>query len=234
MQPENPGQSFAGRHTRAVLWFKEAFIWVADTLTAHTPGYRFRSAWQFDAAEVIHNIRGAHTQYDGSNLRIEAVECGTPLECKIYCGHTAPLLGYIARDGLRLGGGEAAPMLAIEGRCERGQDVALAQLLIPYSGVSPPSNACAFCAENGNYYWHIELENEAWHIVINERAMRGAGLTTQIEACGPFQCDGAAAAVRVQNEAVTYAMVLHGRTLRMDGEAYIHEATFGDYEWPYD
>jgi hypothetical protein len=172
----------------------------------------------------------AHTAYPGGNVLVKAVECASPLTCRIYKGHESPLLGYVAKDGARLGSGEPAPMLGIEGRCADGCDTALAQIIVPYTGNAPPVVSSGYTEADGGMYWDIIIDDAAWHIAGNRQLLVSGGQITQIGEGRAVESDGLLAAVGEKNGRVVYAMALDASYLDYNGKTLFRYERSANYE----
>ena len=227
---EKGNRSLAARHTRSMIWIKDAFIFVIDTLTCIADHYKFRSQWQMDVGDAKLTGNGACTDYPGGNALVQAVECTSPLNCRLYKGHKEPLLGYVAKNGARLGSGEPAPMLGIEGYCEEGYDVTLAQIIVPFTGSAPPEVSADFRETGGNMYWDIRIGETKWHIAGNRQVLAGDGQITQIGEGQGLETDGLLAVVGGDARGVMYGMAVDAGYLSYDGEALFEYGETGNYE----
>jgi len=230
---EKGKNSVAARHTRCMVWIKDAFIFVVDTLSCMEVDYRFRSQWQMDAGDVNLVDNGAYTDYTDGNVLVRAVECTAPLTCKIYCGHEKPLLGYISKNGARLGSGEPAPMLGIEGTGSVSETV-LAQAIVPFNGKSTPKVESVYTDMGASLYWDIIIGDTAWHIGANRQLLTGGGEKTQVGEYTKLTSDGFIAAVGERNGAVFYGTAVNASYLAYGGKVLIDKPQTGDYEIYFD
>ena len=223
-------KSFAARHTRSMVWVKDAFVLVVDTLDCAKAFYSFRSAWQFGEGEVILTGSGARTTFGAGDVSIRAVECGTPLSCKIYCGHESPLLGYVAKDGSRLDGGVPAPMLGIEGSASDGRETVLAQIIVPYAIKTPPAISTECRQTDGAIYFKLNIGEISWHVALSRPLFSGEALAAPVGECEKIRCDGLIAAVGEIGGSVFYTFAANARRLFYDGAELIKRGRFGNYE----
>jgi len=223
-------RSFAGRHTRAMIWIKDAFIFVADTLTCMTDGYAFRSQWQMDVGKAVLTDGGAYTAYPDGNVFVRAVECGGSLRCRLYEGHENPLLGYVAKSGARLGGGEPAPMLGIEGKCEDGYSAVLAQVIVPFTGAEPPQIKSSYEERGGAMYWDIEIDGAVWRIAANKQVLTSGGQFAQAGEGRAVESDGFIAVTGERAGKPFYAMAVDASYVKLNGETLLSRGCAGDYE----
>jgi len=229
-EPRGKGRdSVAARHTRCMVWVKDAFIFVIDTLNCMKNNYSFRSQWQMDVGEVHPTDDGAYTAHDDGNVLVRAVECSAPLTCKIYCGHEQPLLGYVSRNGARLGSGEPAPMLGIEGR-GGSADTVLAQAIVPFTGKTPPEMTSSYTDMGASLYWDITIGDTAWHIGANRPLLTGGGQKTQIGEYTALTSDGFIAAVGERNGEIFYGTAVNASYLAYNGNVLFDKPLPGNYE----
>ena len=227
--PEAADMAISARHTRSMMWIKDAFVFVVDTLTSLNNKYSFRSYWQMDTGMAKLTSNGAYTANQSGNVLVQAVECDVALNCKLYCGNKSPLLGYVAKDGERLLGGEPAPALGIEGSTDNS-DTIFAQIIIPFVGDAPPSISSCYKEIGTSMYWEISIDDEKWYIAVNRHLLYGSALRTQIGAIGEIECDGLFAAVGEKDGNVFYAIGIDSNCLTYAGELLFEYEQAGDYE----
>lgn len=105
------------------------------------------------------------------------------------------MLGFIAKNGQRLGSGAPAPMLSVEGTAQGFiNPVKLVTVLAPYEGSCVPQ-VSADCEESGNIIrLRVTVDGETYHMAIDASLLRDSNLKgAAVGEVGGVNCSARAA-----------------------------------------
>ncbi|NLD87964.1 MAG: hypothetical protein GX633_06870 [Clostridiales bacterium] len=198
--------SCAGRHIRTVLWIKNAFVVVYDTLDMLLQEYDFAAHWQLLDEDIVFDAesKSISTVSDGYNILITS-PCGNmPTEAKLYKGDFERKLGYIAAGPGALSSGMPAPMLSIEGHVEGHLRPGIFTVIAPFEGDKVPVIE-AECSHTGNeIFLDVKFNGECYHFGACSAFLRNDPCITQVGENGRLKSDGHAALICPDGRAASF------------------------------
>ncbi len=235
------GISHTGTHERLMLWYKDKFCLINDSVVGE--GNEFRANFNILPGPHTFDNDTFITKFDDYNIFLKPIYSNSKIQSIVYEGSEDPLAGWLAVDGYKLCGGEKGCSLVVKGELEENGSVC-AYALIPFKANRTPEAAMVNIEElrhdenedkvsriyNKPVRYSVKSGESTFEIISAYLKYRDSRLHPSIGITGKYDSDGKLAFLEFSEGKPVFAYIYDGTYLNYDGVELIKETEYGNYE----